>query len=67
MQKGTLLLCYLSVRKYKDWSDVDQEGQLLLIYNRERTINCSLINHLNGTVEAVSSIQVIPVPDETNL
>ena len=62
--KGFLLLCYLTVRRFPISQTKDQD---LIIYNRERTINCSLINEKDGSIECISAIDIVPLPQEATI
>ena len=64
--KGNLLMCYLSVRKYWE-EEAEPDSASAVVYNRERTVTCSLTNHHTGTVEALYNIHIIPTLDPATL
>ena len=60
--RGLILLHYWSARRYRQWSDKD-DNELRVIYNRPRTITIRITNMRTDSIEALHHVNIVPCPD----
>ena len=61
------MLCYFSIRRFCPDGPQCEHEQHRTAYNRQRTIRCSLVNSKNGAIETIYSIDVVPLPDGSEI